>query len=394
MSDSYQDCLNYIEQYWDKIVVEGESDRQTLIGLPHPYLVPNRDIFEECYYWDSYFITRAFIRTEREKLIVSVTDNFLHLIERFGIIPNANRFYHLSRSQPPYLSSLVRDSFEVVKETRGDTLAHEWLASAYALVCEEYREVWCGTSFQNNRNVYQGLSRYYDVNVWHHAAEAESGWDMTTRFHDKCLDFLPIDLNSLLYRYEQDLEQIALVLGKDEDAKDWNNRAKQRYERINELFWNPHRGSYVDFDYVEEAQGDMLTAGMFSALWAGVASEERAAEMVERALPALEYEHGVVTTENFSPVESDYRQWAWPNGWAPLHFMCVSGLERYGFHVEAGRIARKWVDLITKIYTETGVIYEKYDVVEGKRAASERYPDQTGFGWTNAIYKVFYEKYF
>ena len=57
--------------------------------------------------------------------------------------------------------------------------------------------------------MHKGLSRYYDINMLHDLAEAESGWDMTTRFNRRCLDYLPVDLNSLLYKYETDFTKAA-----------------------------------------------------------------------------------------------------------------------------------------------------------------------------------------
>lgn len=81
-------------------------------------------------------------------------------------------------------------------------------------------------------------------------------------------------------------------------------------------------------------------------------------------------------------------QWAYPNGWAPLHFVTIKGLQRYGYHQDARRIAMKWLRTNLDWYKKHGVFLEKYNVVQpGKPPAKGVYPSQTGFGWTNAVFE-------
>ena len=74
---------------------------------------------------------------------------------------------------------------------------------------------------------YKGLSRYYDINYLNDLAEAESGWDMTTRFNRHALNYLPVDLNCLLYKYETDFAQSANILGNKREANEWQAAAQQ-----------------------------------------------------------------------------------------------------------------------------------------------------------------------
>jgi alpha,alpha-trehalase len=83
-------------------------------------------------------------------------------------------------------------------------------------------------------------------------------------------------------------------------------------------------------------------------------------------------------------------QWAYPNGWAPLHFLVVKGLQRYGYHEDARRIAMKWLRTNLDWFNKHNVFLEKYNVVQpGKPPAKGAYPSQTGFGWTNAVFERF-----
>ena len=163
----------HIENYWPKLIRHHPKDLKSLIGLPNPYIVPTDIGFlEEQYYWDSYPVVRALINHSKySKLAIGMVDNLLHLIRRFGIVPNASRFYFLSRSQPPLLASMV---WTVYSKTRDKI----WFKKAMKDVEHEYKDVWMGKVHLNNfRYVYKGLSRYYDLNAIDLLAETESGWE-------------------------------------------------------------------------------------------------------------------------------------------------------------------------------------------------------------------------
>ena len=90
---------------------------------------------------------------------------------------------------------------------------------------------------------------------------------------------------------------------------------------------------------------------------------------------------GVVTTLRFTG-----QQWDAPNGWAPLHWLTICGLERYGYRELAAEIARRWIKLNRDVYARTGKLMEKYNVVDvNLEAGGGEYPSQDGFGWTNGV---------
>src|SRR5207253_2183492 len=78
----------------------------SLIALPNEYVVPGGR-FREVYYWDSYFTMLGLIQSGRTDLVAHMLDNFAYLIATVGHIPNGNRTYYLSRSQPPYFAAMV-----------------------------------------------------------------------------------------------------------------------------------------------------------------------------------------------------------------------------------------------------------------------------------------------
>lgn len=391
-AEDVAEARKYIEGYWPKLTRFHPKDDESLLGLPKPYLVPAYEEghefdFNELYYWDSYFMVQGMLDKDHKQLVVGVLENLLFTYERFKVIPNASRTYLMGRSQPPFLSSFILDVYQAYSMDKA------WLKRAIKLAEAEYHTVWTGKIKPNARLIHEGLSRYYDVNYLHDLAEAESGWDYTPRFNHKALNYLPIDLNSLLYKYERDFAYAERVLGNEEAALKWEQAANTRRVTINKLMWSEMKGLYYDYNYVKENRGSVNSLAAFYPLWAGLVDEKQAARLVN-SLKKFEHRGGLATTD--APQVSNLvpgampNQWAYPNGWAPLHFLVVKGLQRYGYHEDAKRIAMKWVRTNLDWYKKHKVFLEKYNVVQpGKPPAKGVYPSQTGFGWTNAVFERF-----
>lgn len=372
--------LEYIESYWPKLIRHHDKDYHTLIGLPNPYIVPAaKDVFQEQYYWDSYLVVRALIKHPKYcDLAIGMVDNLLHLVERFGIIPNANRMYFLSRSQQPLLSSMVWTVF-------GKTRDKKWFKRAIQLLESEYWDVWMGKiHLRNFRLAYKGLSRYYDLNALHILAEAESGWDNTSRFMGRCMDFLPVDLNSLLFLYEVDLAKAFEFFGDTKKRDSFLEASKKRAKVMNELMWDRKTGYFYDYDFVNIKRSHLITVAGVYPLNVGIASPAQAEKVVDVINHELQKDYGLVQSVNF--VENF--QWDWPNGWAPLQIRTVEALLRYGYSHLAKRLIAKWLSLNIRIFKETGELWEKYDVVHGRIGVPDKYPTPSGFAWTNAGFVI------
>lgn len=390
-------AVEHIEDYWPQLERVQIHDEGTVLGMPRPYVVPSRSsgigfAFEEMFYWDSYFIALGLLGTERQQLAFDMLENICALIGRYGMMPNGSRAYFTSRSQPPFLTSYI---LAVYAHHQGSKEEKEkWLIEKMDLAKREYKEVWISTAHPHWRNVYKGLSRYYDINVLHDLAEAESGWDMNPRFGRRCLDFLPVDLNALLFKYEMDFADIAEQKGDTEEAAEWRERATQRKAMVDQLMWNQSAGMYFDYDWRRKRQGSVRSLATLYPLWAGMASPEQASKIVSK-LSVFERVGGLLTTTKGAIANSEFpEQWAYPNGWAPLHWLAVEGLERYGYNEDAKRIARKWLETNLIQFQKTGEFLEKYNVASPDRPARKGvYPMQTGFGWTNSVFLVLAQRY-
>jgi alpha,alpha-trehalase len=383
------EALKYIEKHWSVLTHEQKGDKGTIIGLPYPYIVPAADkkakfTFQEQYYWDSYYESIGLVGTDRQEIAEGMLDNLLYLFERFHFIPNASRMYFMSRSQPPLLTSYIKLIYETGNKDS------EWLKSKMNVAEREYDNVWTSNAHPFWHEIYHGLSRYYDINMLHDLAEAESGWDMTTRFERKCLDYLPVDLNSMLYKYEVDFAWAAREQNNISRAKHWEALAGKRKHEMQKYMWHNRRGFYFDYNYSKEQMGDVWSLAGFYPMWAGLATAEQAEQMV-RNLTKFENSGGLATTTrpllDMSIFGSLKTQWSFPNGWAPLHYTVIEGLKNYGYHEEAERIARKWIHTNLYWFERDGVFLEKYNVVKPHKGPVEGlYPSQTGFGWTNAVF--------
>lgn len=385
-------ALGYVEAMWAELERSCPTDTDTLLGVPNAYFAPGSEprdgfIHNEMYYWDTYFIALGLMHTTRHHQAYEQADNLLHLFKRLGMIPTGNRTYLTARSQPPLMTSLLLELYD-------SGASKEWLAPRIELAKQEYQNVWCGTLHPHWRQVFEGLSRNYEVNLVQELAEAESGWDYTTRFHGKALEHIPVDLNALLYKYETDFERAALIFGKPEEAKQWQQRAAQRRRQVDEYLWNEAAGMYFDYNYKLGKRSRVWSLAGYYPLWAGMASEEQAESLVQN-LEKFEHAGGLVTTLEYPHVAEHHEaQWTHPNGWAPLHLLTIRGLAAYGYEYQAQRIAHRWLHTNLHGFNRHGNFFEKYNVVDLEAPPKDGvYPNQVGFAWTNAVFMVLARDY-
>src|SRR5579864_5585869 len=154
-------CRVRVEHLPEKITGPGQIDlskipAEGLLYLENPYVVPGGQ-FNEMYGWDSYFIIRGLLRDNRIDLAKGMVENFFFEIENYGGVLNANRTYYLTRSQPPFLSSMVLAVYDAEKDSGHADL--QWLARAYGYVVRDY-EHWDRAPHLAGST---GLSRYFDV---------------------------------------------------------------------------------------------------------------------------------------------------------------------------------------------------------------------------------------
>jgi alpha,alpha-trehalase len=129
-----------------------------LLYLPNPYVVPGGR-FNEMYGWDSYFIILGLLREGKLGLAHGMVENFFYEIEHYGGILNANRTYYFTRSQPPFLSSMIRHVYDAAPMELDKSKAKVWLARAYDYAQRDHALWTSNVHLAGNT----GLARYYDI---------------------------------------------------------------------------------------------------------------------------------------------------------------------------------------------------------------------------------------
>ena len=438
----------------------GEIDTNTfyphgLLYLEHPYVVPGGR-FNEMYGWDSYFIIRGLVRAGRIELARGMVENFFFEIEHYGSILNANRSYYLSRSQPPFLTSMILSVYEADKAKGHDD--RTWLERAYGYAQRDHA-MWvrephlagdtglsryfdfgqgpAAESLKDETDHYQQVAGYFlthpEANQSYFVERKpgdtqplgvggdysvqlctmprtmerprcqtlrelalsrdyykgdrsmrESGFDISFRFGAygaATHHFAPVCLNSLLYKTERDLAEMGRMLGHTADAEKWNRIAEARKTAINKYLWDATRGEFFDYNTETKSQSTYEYLATFYPLWAGLATKEQA-NSVLRNLSKFERPKGLQT----SPYDTGM-QWDAPYAWAPLEFIAVEGLRRYGFDEAANRVSYEFVSTVAENFKRDGTIREKYNATTGTTDAAVKSGYQInviGFGWTNA----------
>jgi len=374
MNEDYKGCLDYIEKYWKKITVHLPKDQGLFIGLPNKFVSPSAKWYRKFqFYWDSYFIILGLVVSGKVTMAKGVVDNFFYCYKKFEIMPHANKLYHLTDSQPPFFTSMIKEIFNITKD-------EGWLKENVKIAEAELEDYWCGEA-HNSRNK---LSRYHHPFDMHLLAETESGWDLTSRFNEACSDYLPVDLNSCLYKYEIDIAEIYGYLNNKSKEKIFLEKAESRKRRMLKYMWNDKKGFFFDYNYKLKKQSNFYSLAGFYPLWAGFVSDNQA-EKIRENLKMFECRGGLANTQK-NNLSKEFKQWDYPNGWPNQQWMVIKGLLNYGYNKDAKRLAIKWLNLNKKVFDKTGKFWEKYHVVKLDVGKSGRYPTVEGFGWTNAIF--------
>lgn len=412
-----------IESLWSVLLRAPDKEAGSLIPLPYPYIVPGGR-FGEIYYWDSYFTMLGLKAAGKNEILENMVKNFSWLIDTFGYIPNGNRSYFIGRSQPPFYSLMIKLLSEINRI--------ESLLTYLPQLEKEYKFWMKGADVLNEKELAQYrvvrmpggeiMNRYWDENntarpesyrediklshqssqnpellFRHLRAGAESGWDFSSRWFKEqgafdsihTTDIIPVDLNCLLFHLEYTIAEACQLGRTSEKANKYYELAEKRKKAIHEYCWNEKCGFYVDYDWSNKCQKKPLTLAGIAPLFFRIATDEAAQKVAVVLKENFIKGGGVVTT-----LETTGQQWDAPNGWAPLQWMTIIGLENYDQHELASTIAHRWIKLNTDVFKRTGKLMEKYNVVNTTlEAGGGEYPGQDGFGWTNGVLLALIGKY-
>ncbi len=413
---NHADIVQHIDRLWPVLTRPADAPvpYSSLLPLPFPYVVPGGR-FQEIYYWDSYFTMLGLEQSGRHDLVRDMVKDFAYLIDRYGHVPNGNRSYYLSRSQPPFFSAMVR----LLARRDGDAALVTYLPQLereYAFWMDGAATLARGQAHRRVLRLADGalLNRYWDdrdtprEESWRNdvatareaanrpaavvyrnlRAAAESGWDFSSRWLAdgrtlatiRTVEIAPVDLNSLLYGLEQTLARAYRLAGRDADATRAGARAWARRAAMHRHLWDAKRRTWGDLLWRKGELTGIASAAMLYPLFCGIATPEQAQGVADAVRAQLLAPGGIATTATVTG-----QQWDAPNGWAPLQWIAIEGLGNYGFATLAADIAHRWIHENLEVYRATGKLVEKYDVSGDAAGGGGEYPLQDGFGWTNGV---------
>lgn len=406
----------HISELWDVLTRRVYKNSGSLIALPHPYVVAGGR-FSAQFYWDSYFVMLGLAADNRWDMVENMVKNFAFMLRKFGHIPNGNRTYFVGRSQPPLFAAMVRllaehnGSYTLVKYLPHMLLEyHFWMKGKKDVTSARPARLRVvrmpdGTllnRYFDNKSTPRPESYKEDVDTAVEAggrtpskvyldlrAAAESGWDFSSRWLADpqklatihTTDIVPVDLNSFMVMLEQTIADAYTTLKQAKVAAVYRRLAEQRQEAISHYCWDADEGFFFDYDLVTHEHTPYYTLAAATPLWVGAATSNQAASVAQLLQNKFLKKGGLVCT-----LDTTGQQWDAPNGWAPLQWMAVQGLRRYGHGDLAEEIKHRWVMIVTDAYKESGKLVEKYNVVDPTMAAGGgEYVLQDGFGWTNGV---------
>ena len=412
-----QSLREHIDGLWP-VLTRSTTDVEkwdSLLPLPEPYVVPGGR-FREIYYWDSYFTMLGLAESNRWDKVSDMVANFAYEIDSWGHIPNGNRSYYLSRSQPPFFAFMV----ELLAQHDGNDALKKYLPQMqkeYSYWMEGGETLQPGQQHKRVVKLADGtlLNRYWDdrdtprpeswvediatakSNPNRPATEiyrdlrsaAASGWDFSSRWMDnpnqlstlRTTSIVPVDLNALLYKMEKMIALASKAAGDDAKAAQYEGFANARQKGIETWLWNDKEGWYADYDLKSHKVRNQLTAAALFPLFVNAAAKDRAGKVAAATQAHLLQPGGLATTS----VKSG-QQWDAPNGWAPLQWVAASGLQNYGQNDVAMDVTWRFLTNVQHTYDREKKLVEKYDVSStGTGGGGGEYPLQDGFGWTNGV---------
>jgi alpha,alpha-trehalase len=418
---AYKEWAYKVNQLWELLGRQVDQDvyenpqRHTLLQLKHPYMMVPGGRFREFYYWDTYWIIKGLLVCEMNQTAKIVLENLLDLVDKHGFVPNGNRQYYLTRSQPPYLTLMVK----LVAEALGDVSIVE---NALPILEKEYRFWMEGKrvlTVADSTGVSHQMNRYYaeqnsprpesfieDEETAHSAANpsqlykdiaaaAESGWDFSSRwFSDKLnintsvtTQIIPVDLNAVMCGVESTLSSFFTQVGNVDKANKYTQAFKARKEALSGLLWDQTSQRWRDLNVQTMQQSDISTIASYIPLWTACFDSEvvNVDNVVESLMNSnLSLPGGLATT-----LEDTPQQWDMPNAWPPLQHMIIEALDNIATPTSqafALNVTQQWLYSGWLAWNRTNVMYEKYLVTEpGQTGFGGEYIPQTGFGWTNGV---------
>jgi len=413
-SEVYKEFATQVNGMWKSLGkqlipdVAKNPQRYSMIPQRNPFIVPG-ERFNEFYYWDSYWIIRGLLTSGMNQTARGIIMNALDLVREFGFVPNGARVYYLTRSQPPFLSEMVRYYYEQTNDI-------ELLKEALPLLEDEY-DFWMKTHAVELPGGHV-LNRFYadvkqprpesyreDVHAVKDKTEteafaffsdiiagAESGEDFTSRWFTEGSDlrsiatrsFIPVGLNAIMYKFESNMVYFHNVLNVHPTI-DFAQALIDRKSAMDTYLWNPKAFQWFDYSLTNNSQIMRSYPSNWFPVWAGAYDTTQTTQIFNSLENSGLLQFGGVLTTHLNSGQ----QWDGPNAWAPHQSLIVEVLKQLNTPESiklAETVALRWIHTTFLGYESSRMMHEKYNaLIPGAHGSGGEYPPQIGFGWTNGV---------
>ena len=375
---------DYMEMYRDKGGI-----------FKYGFLTPSSPSYGDALWdWDSYFSDVAL-----RQILIDIGADINEALEyERGCILNYLSFTESDGFMPIMISRNLNPDELRPKDIYKENMHKPILAQHAAFLVKQ-----AGGDAEWLRNDFQKL-QYHINNYFNHHRHKATGlfyWQTDKMIgvdNDPCTFYRPdgssasIYLNCLMVKELEAMEYLSERLGMADAARLYQTEREKLVNSIREHCYDGRDGFFYNVDLnlreVDFSDGEFYHRGMprhwdcliqridvwsgFMTLWAGVATEEQAARVVERYRDKKSFncEGGVRT---LSPQEKMYRVVASNNPscwlgpvWIISNYLTFKGLLKYGYTDEAKELCEKTIRLLGRDVIRFGAMHEYYSPDDGE----------------------------
>lgn len=220
---------------------------------------------------------------------------------------------------------------------------------------------------------YFDLYRTYEGRLPHYKHGNDSGWDNASLFH-KGMPVEAPDLASFLIRTYDILTKFAGLLGEEEEAKQFTEKADSLFTLLMERL-HDEQGFFGRVG--KDAEKIDIRSSLILRLPVLIGyrlDKQIMDQLVEDLVENFETTYGFATEMPSSPLYKENGYWLGPI-WAPVTYLFIDSLKSFGYGEVGERIRKKYLDL-----TLVGGMAENFDPHSGKGLVD------TSFTWTSSVF--------
>lgn len=320
--------------------------------------------------WDTYFAAWMYSSFDMDMAFANAIA-ITKAITAKGFIPNfcGDGFSSDDRSQPPVGGITVLELYRksgkkwLLEETYDELASwNRWWPRARS--CGDGYLGW-GTDAKIGSVVGSGTLQ---------GAKFESGLDNSPAFdlakmdpETNTMDQSDVGLMGLYVADCKALAEMAKVLGRDADAKEFLARAEKYAAKIGTM-WDEKTGMYLDVRYKAGGKVDVLTPCNFYPMIAGIPTQAQAERLMkEHYFNPAEF-HGKYVIPASARNGRGYRDNSYWRGriWGPMNFLVYLGMRNYDLPEARKDLIERSLALQLQNYNADGGVYENYNAENGR----------------------------